>query len=165
MTTIIRAALVAAAFLLSATAAGAHDTKLGDLVLSGQWVRATAEGAPTSAGYLTIHNSGSDADRLISASTGISGRTEIHTMTMDGGVMRMRPLENGIEIPAGATIDLKPGGEHIMIMGLKARIEDGATVTIRLAFEKAGDIELTFPASMKPGGQGHGGHNMKKATQ
>ncbi len=165
MKTIIRTALAAAALLLTATVASTHDMKHGDLVLSGQWVRATAEGAPTSAGYLVIHNSGSDADRLVSASTAISGRTEIHTMTMDGGVMRMRPLANGIEIPAGATVALKPGGEHIMIMGLTSRIEDGGKVSIRLVFEKAGVIELAFPASMKPGGLGHGGHNMKKATQ
>jgi hypothetical protein len=167
MKTLIRTALAAATIILCAGTASAHDMKLGDLVLSGQWVRATAPSAPTSAGYLTIRNTGSSADRLVSASTDIAGRTEIHTMTMDGGVMRMRQLEDGVEIPAGGEVALKPGGDHIMLMGLKSRIGDGETVGISLVFEKAGTIDLTFPASMKPGGKGHEGHkmNMKKATQ
>jgi copper(I)-binding protein len=109
---------------------------------------------------------GSEDDRLVSASTDVAKKTEIHTMTMDGGVMRMRPLTDGVVIPAGAKVALKPGGEHIMIMGLKNGIESGSDVTITLVFEKAGAIDVTFPASMKmKKDEGHNhGHQMKKGS-
>jgi copper(I)-binding protein len=166
MKKILIAVAAAAATLALSITANAAGIKHGSLMLEGVWVRATATGAPTSAGYVTIHNTGSEDDRLVSASTDVAKKTEIHTMTMDGGVMRMRPLTDGVVIPAGAKVALKPGGEHIMIMGLKNGIESGSDVTITLVFEKAGAIDVTFPASMKmKKDEGHNhGHQMKKGS-
>ncbi|MEQ8708838.1 MAG: copper chaperone PCu(A)C [Rhodospirillales bacterium] len=159
MYALIKQAAVAATLLLFSSFAGsAHELKHGDLVLMHHWVRATPEKAPTSAGYLIIRNTGKTADRLASVESSIARKTEIHTMTMDGGVMRMRQLVDGLEIPAGGEVALKPGGEHIMFMGLNGQVEEGSDVTVRLNFEKAGPVDVTFPVQKKDNHMKHGTH-------
>ncbi len=111
----------ALATLLTAVAVSAHakDYKLGDLEIANPWSRATPATAPTAAGFLTITNKGAAPDRLIAVRASAANKAEIHEMKMDGAIMRMREAEKGLEIPPGATVELKPGGFHIMFMELK----------------------------------------------
>lgn len=134
--------LLLAASLLWTGAASAHDYKLGALEIGHPWARATPATAPAGGAYLSIHNTGSTPDRLISARSPASGLVQIHEMKMEGDVMRMRELEKGLEIPAGATVTLAPGAFHLMMMGLKEPLAQGSTVPLTLVFEKAGKIDV-----------------------
>ena len=138
--------------------ASAHDYRLGSLEISQPWTRATPATAQTGGGFLTITNKGTTPDRLIAARSPASNKVEVHEMKMDGNVMKMRELEKGLEIPAGATVTLKPGGYHIMFMGLKAPLAKDAKVPVTLVFEKAGsiDVELKVEAI----GAASSGHKM-----
>ncbi|HET6224409.1 MAG TPA: copper chaperone PCu(A)C, partial [Dongiaceae bacterium] len=93
-------------------------------------------------------NTGTTPDRLVAVKSPAADKAEIHEMKMDGNVMRMRELDKGLEIPPGATVELKPGGLHIMFMGLKAPFAKDQRVPITLVFEKAGsiDVDLTVAA-------------------
>ena len=143
-----RTILAAAVMLLAPTLAHAEmGTKHGDLMLSGPWTRATPSKAPTGAGFITIKNHGNSADRLVAVHTPISNKAEIHTMTMDNSIMKMRQLKDGIEIPAGGTATLKPGGDHLMFMQLNQQIKEGSAIKVTLVFEKAGEVTLDFPAA------------------
>ncbi len=144
----LRFAAISLTLALWAGAAFAHDYKLGTLEIGHPWTRATPPTAPAAGGYLTIVNKGTAPDRLIALRSAVSDKTEIHEMRMDGNVIRMRELEKGLEIPPGATVELKPGGFHLMFMGLKAPLKQATQVTVTLVFEKAGsiDVELTVEA-------------------
>jgi copper(I)-binding protein len=120
--------------------AAAHDFKVASLTLQHPWTRATA--GKVGAGFVTIVNPGKTADQLVSATSLAANRVEIHTMTMDGGIMRMRPLPDGIAIPAGTTASLKPGGNHIMLIGLKAPLVEGTMVPLTLNFMHAGAVKV-----------------------
>jgi copper(I)-binding protein len=139
---IIRRLALAASFALLAVPAGALDYKLGALEIGQPWTRATPPTAPSGGGFLTVTNTGTTPDRLIAVKSPAADKVEIHEMKMDGNVMRMRELEKGIEIAPGATIDLKPGGFHIMFMGLKAPFAKDTKVPATLVFEKAGSIDV-----------------------
>jgi copper(I)-binding protein len=152
-------ATLSVAVLLSAgmtPAALAHSVEVGPLSLTDLWTRATPPKAPTAGGYLTIENSGQDADRLIGAASPIAGRTEIHEMTTKDGTMTMRPVEAGVEIPAGGTVALAPGGFHIMFIDLKETLLEGGKVPVTLTFEKAGKID-TFLHVLALGAPGPAG--------
>ena len=159
----IAAALLATAFLSTAFLAGgiaparAHDYTLGDLRIGHPWTRATAPTAKVGAGYMTIANRGGAPDRLVSASAAVAGRVEIHEMRMDGGVMRMRELAGGINLPAGAEVALRPGGNHLMLMDLRAPLKEGASVPVVLVFERAGRVEVELKVE-PPGGPAGGAH-------
>lgn len=153
MKTVLKSALVAV--LLSGAAATA---RAGDISLDHPWSRATPAGAPVGAGYVTLKNSGAAADKLVSATADIARKVEVHEMAMDNGVMKMRPV-NGLEIPAGQSVELKPGGYHIMFMGLKQQLKAGDTVKGVLTFEKAGAVPVEFKVEAMGAGQpGHKGH-------
>jgi len=137
----IRIPCLIAATLL-ASAAWAQDYKLGSLEISQPWTRATAPTAKAGGGFVTITNKGTTPDRLIAARSPTSAKAEIHEMKMDGNVMRMRKLDKGLEIPPGATVELKPGGFHVMFMGLKAPLAKDQRVPITLVFEKAGSVDV-----------------------
>ena len=108
---------------------------------------------------MTITNKGTSPDRLIAARSQASLKVEIHEMKMDGQVMRMRELANGLEIPAGATVTLKPGSFHIMFMELKSPLTKDAKVPVTLVFEKAGSIDVDF--KVEAIGAAGGGHQMR----
>jgi copper(I)-binding protein len=131
-----------AAVCLLALPAGAQDYKIGSIEITKPWTRATPPSARTGGGFMTITNKGTVADRLVSARSNASDKVEIHEMQMDGNVMRMRELANGLEIPPGATVMLKPGSYHIMFMELKAPLAKDAKVPLTLVFEKAGSIDV-----------------------
>ena len=118
----------------------------GDLKLEQPWTRATPPNAPGGA-YLTITNTGAAADYLVSVSSPLAGKAEIHEMKMDDGVMSMRPLKDGLAIPPGETTLLKPGGFHIMLMKLERPIKKGEAVPITLRFERAGEVVIEFMAA------------------
>lgn len=122
----------------------AHSEQLGALSISDPWTRATPPRAQAAGGFLTIENSGGEPDRLIGAASPVAGRVEIHQMRMQDGTMIMRPVEGGIEIPAGGEVILAPGGFHIMFMDLKDTFTEGGRVAVTLRFEKAGDLETSL---------------------
>lgn len=138
------AASLLAIALFAAPASWAQSYKLGSLEIEQPWTRATAPTAPTAGGFFKIVNKGTAADRLVSARSAASAMVEIHEMKMDGNVMRMRELEKGLEIPAGGTVVLQPGGYHVMFMQLKEPFKEGAKVPVTLVFEKAGSIDVVF---------------------
>jgi periplasmic copper chaperone A len=135
--------LVAGVIALSSSA-HANDYKVGALEIDQPWSRAVPKGATVAAGYLTIKNTGTEPDRLVSGSTPVAGKFEFHEMSMDKGVMRMRPVTGGVEIKPGETVELKPQSMHIMMMGLKQPIEKGKSFKGSLVFEKAGAVEVDF---------------------
>jgi periplasmic copper chaperone A len=162
-------ALALAAIGLLSAPASAADVDVGSIHISQPWARATPKGAASAAAYMTITNNGSAPDRVTCVSSDASSSCEIHSMTMDGGVMKMRPVEGGLEIKPGQTVTLEPGGFHIMLLGLGHRLEQGNVLKTTLKFEHAGTVEVQSsiepigapaPGAAAGGGsmmQGHGG--------
>lgn len=139
------AGLIASGFSLVAFPAIAHDFHAGPLVVRHPWLRATPPGAKIAGGYLAIENTGSEPDRLLAAAAdGIAPKVELHRMSMDKGVMRMRPVEGGLEIPPGETVALEPGSWHLMMRGLIQPLKPGESFTGTLTFEKAGIVDIEF---------------------
>jgi periplasmic copper chaperone A len=138
----VRRTVLAVALAVLAAGAQAQDYKLGSIEISQPWSRATPPSAQTAGGFLAITNKGTTADRLIAVKSAVSDKAEVHEMKMDGNVMRMREVEKGLEIPPGATVELKPGGFHLMFMGLKAPLAKDQRVPITLVFEKAGSVDV-----------------------
>lgn len=118
--------------------------RAGDLSVATAWTRATPGGAKVAGGYVRITNTGASPDRLVGGSFPGAGRVEIHEMSTEGGVMRMRPVEGGLAIAPGATVELKPGGFHLMFMDLSAGLKEGEVVRATLVFERAGTVPLEF---------------------
>jgi len=152
--------------IVLAPAAHAVDVKAGDLVISQAWSRATPGGAKVGGGYLTIENKGSAPDRLIGGSAEIAAKVQVHEMSMNNGVMTMRPVEGGVTIEPGKTVKLAPGGYHLMIMDLKGPFKQGEKVPVTLEFEKAGKVQVTLDvgsiAAMGPQGSDNPPGEMKK---
>jgi copper(I)-binding protein len=149
MKSMFRALAVAGAMML-AFPAFAQPVKLDDLTITAPWVRPTPPGAPTAAGYLTVTNNGGEEDHLIGASSPASASMEVHEMTMDGNVMRMRPVAGGVPIPAGKTVTLAPGGYHMMLIAPNRQFKLGETVPVTLEFARAGKVEVMFPVRQAP---------------
>jgi periplasmic copper chaperone A len=165
--TIFKQALLAFVVALTGlSVARADDVKAGDLVISQAWSRATPGGAKIGAGYLTIENKGSAADRLVAISGEVAGKIEVHEMAMNNGVMTMRPLEQGLTVDPGKTVTLAPGGYHLMMTDLKQPMKLGDKVSLMLEFEKAGKVAVTLDVegvgAKGPGGESGGGTMMKK---
>jgi copper(I)-binding protein len=110
------------------------------IVVEQPWARAALQGG-TGGGFLTLRNNGAQPDRLLSASTPLARTTEIHETVRDGEVMRMRPVA-ALDVPAGASVSLRPGGAHVMMMGLTEALRPGATVPLTLTFERAGAVQV-----------------------
>lgn len=136
-----------AAFLLaSALGALAHDYKLGSIEIGHPWSRATPPAAKVAGGYLTVKNLGSQPDRIVSVSvpSDIAGKVELHEMAVKDGVMIMRAMPNGIEVPAGGEVKLAPGGYHVMFLDIKRGLKPGEDVNGTITFEKAGKVDVRF---------------------
>ena len=157
--------LALALMLATAGAAAAHDYKAGSIEIAHPWSRATPQGATVAAGYLAVTNRGSTPDRLVGGSFTGASSVELHEMSMDNGVMRMRALNGGLEIKPGATVELKPSGVHMMFLGLKQRLQQGERVKATLVFQNAGTVPVEFtvegmggpaaPAGQQPRGHSH----------
>jgi copper(I)-binding protein len=118
---------------------GSATFAVGDLVVEGPWARESV--TPTGAVYLTVRNDGDQDDRLIGVASEVAAKAELHGSTMEGGVMRMHPVE-AVVVPAHGEAALAPGGLHMMLMGLKGRLEEGESFALTLEFEHAGTIEV-----------------------
>ncbi len=143
------------------TPAVTDGTRIGNLTISGEWVRPTTN--EVSAAYLTVHNSG-EADALIKASTPLTSTVQLHEVITEGSSSKMQEKPGGFPVPADGMLELKPGSFHIMMMDLKAPIEIGQTVSLTLTFEKAGEVTIETPVKAAPdmGGMDHG--NMGATT-
>ncbi|HYC41355.1 MAG TPA: copper chaperone PCu(A)C [Noviherbaspirillum sp.] len=134
----------------------AQETKLKDLIIDSPYARATVTNQRSGGAYVTIENKGKNADKLVGASSPVAKSVEIHTMTMDGNVMKMREVGQ-IEIPASGRVEMKPGdGYHLMLMGLQQPLKAGDSFPMTLVFEKAGKTEVKVKVQDKKDA-GHGG--------
>jgi periplasmic copper chaperone A len=138
------AVLLALALATGTSIAIAEDYSIGTLQIGNPWTRATPKGSTVAGGYMKITNKGSAPDRLVGGSAAVAGRFEVHSMVMEQGVAKMRPVEGGLEIKPGETVELKPGSLHVMLMGLKQPLEKGQKVKGTLEFEKAGKVEIEY---------------------
>ena len=142
--------------VIAGSSARAEEVKAGDLVISQAWSRATPNGAKIGTGYFTIENKGTAADKLVGVSGEVSDKIEVHEMSMNNGVMKMRPVDGGLTIEPGKTVKLAPNGYHLMIMDLKGPLKQGGKVPVTLEFEKAGKVAITLDVQ-GIGAQGPGG--------
>ncbi len=149
-------ALALAAALPAADRAWAHEYETGGVSVVHPWARATPGGAKVGAVFMEIKAKEGADDALVSASTPAAGRVEIHTHTMDNGVMKMRRIEK-LPVAGGKSSVLKPGGDHIMLFDLKAPLKEGELLPLTLVFEKGGSV--TIDASIEPVGA-KGPHGM-----
>ena len=122
----------------------AHGYKVGALSIHHPWTRATAPGAKVAGGFFEVKNDGKEADKLIGGTFEGAERFEVHEMKVENGVMSMRQVEGGLTIPAGGSVALKPGGYHVMLMGLKSSLSEGERIKGTLKFEKAGSVDVEF---------------------
>lgn len=132
--------------------------KVGALVIEAPWARATPGGVQIGGGYVKITNGGAEPDRLIGGSLAVAGTMEVHEMAMADGVMKMRALPDGLEIGPGQTVELKPGGHHLMFMQLREGLKAGQTVKGTLVFKNAGTVEVEYsvaPIGAKTGEHSH----------
>lgn len=152
----IAARALAFAFILGAGAAA----QAGELHVDDPWARASLGQVPNSAAYMILHNEGAEADRLLRAEAEVAAAVELHTHVMEGDVARMRRVE-AVELPAGESVALAPGGLHVMLIGLEAPLEAGETFPLTLVFERAGALEVTVEVrAAGPERQGHSrGHS------
>jgi copper(I)-binding protein len=157
--------LLVAALLLWGGAARAETYTVGAIEIANPWARATPKGAPVGGAYMTITNKGAEADRLMSVSSPVAAQAGVHQMTMDKGVMTMRPVQGGLEIKPGETVVLKPDSFHLMLMGLKQPLAQGQRIKATLEFARAGKIDLEYvvesmgaqgPSGAAPAGMDHG---------
>lgn len=124
------------------TPLAADDSK--HIVIDKPWARASAGNAPNGAVYMTLRNTGERPDRVLGGSSPVAGQVQVHNTVRKNNVMRMRPVDN-LEVPAGGSTALAPGGLHIMLMGLKSPLKQGTTVRISLEFERAGKVAVDIP--------------------
>ncbi len=150
--------LAFSALMLSICAAHAHEATLGNITVSAPWALPAQKGNDVGAAYITIKNAGTLPDRLVSISSPVATHAEFHDMTTEGTVMKMRPLKNGIVIPAGTTVQLKSGGMHIMFIGLKDALVEGKDFPTTLTFEKAGQLNFNFHVKTNGGASSHASH-------
>jgi periplasmic copper chaperone A len=155
----IAATIATVAIAAASNFSQAHDYKLGSLEIAHPWTRATAPAAKVAAGYLKITNMGAAPDRLVSATFTASNSTEVHEMKHEGGVMLMRELKQGLVIKPGETVELKPGGLHLMFIDLKAGLKEKDRISGELVFEKAGRITVEFSVEAMGARSGHHGHH------
>jgi len=134
-------ALSPSAAILFPTRASAHEITAGALTISHSWSRATAASAKTGALYLTVANTGAEADHLLGVSTDVAERCELHLSATSGDVMTMQMVDK-VEVPAGGSAGFAPMGAHVMLMGLKAPLKKGTSFPAILHFEKAGDVTV-----------------------
>lgn len=156
----LRSIFLFAAILSAGAAASAHEITAGDIRIKHPVARATVPGQPAGAAYLSIENRGKSADKLLSVESTAAKSVQIHTMSMEGNVMKMREV-GALSLPPGATVSMKPGdGYHIMLMGLKQALKPGDQVPLTLTFEKAGKVEVPVRVEDKgeaQSGMSHGG--------
>jgi periplasmic copper chaperone A len=151
--------IIATALSIWACEALAADYNVGTIAISNPWTRATPKGATVAGAYMSISNKGSAPDRLVGGSAAVAGQFEVHSMVMEQGVAKMRPVEGGLEIKPGETVEFKPGSLHVMLTGLKQPLQKGQKVKGTLEFERAGKVDIEYAVealgATAPAGGGH----------
>ena len=145
---------IAVTSLLALTMIASVSAQTSSIEVNHVWARATPAGAKTAAVYMTLTNKGSAPDRLMSVSTSVADKADVHTTINDNGVTRMRPA-GALTVTPGTPTELKPGGYHIMLMDLKGPLVAGQSFALSLTFEKAGTINATATVE-KAGSMGPG---------
>ena len=140
--------LFAALLLASCSKGGPPDVRISDA-----WARETISGQTSTAAYVTLKNEGASDDRLVSVSAEAPAMAMIHSSESSDAVARMRPMDSGLAVPAGATIELEPGGTHVMVTGLRAPLNVGDTLKLTLRFEKSGErpVDILVTPAFGPG--------------
>lgn len=133
--------LLLTAAMLAALPGVAAAGSVGDISVEHAWSRATPPGASAGAVFMTLGVTGKTADRLVKVDSPAARAAELHTMSVDGGVMKMRPVA-AIEVKPGSKTELKPGGLHVMLIGLVKPLVEGEAVSLTLTFEKAGRVDV-----------------------
>ena len=150
MTRFLRLTAAVAILLAASAAASAHQYQAGAITIQHPHARATVPGQPTGGAFMVLVNKGG-ADRLLGISADVARSTELHEMKMENDVMRMRQVD-AIALQSGQTVELKPGGYHLMFVGLKAPLKAGESFPMKLKFEKAGevtvDVKVEVPGAM-----------------
>ncbi len=153
--------VVASAFMAS-IAFASNEAKVGSLKIENPQARSTVPAQKMSGGFMKIENDSAAADKLISASSPVSRSMELHTMSMDNNVMKMREVKS-IDLPAKSKVELKPGGLHLMFIDLNKQLKAGDIIPVKLKFEKAGELEVKFQVmGNKPPAHGEPGHDHSK---
>lgn len=146
--------------VMVSTVAPAHEFSAGDIKIDHPWARVTPALATVASAYLTIRNSGSEPDKLVGGTTSIAERIEIHQMSIDGGIARMRPLPEGVEIGPGTTVKLAPGDIHLMLIKPVRQLIEGERFKATLQFARAGSVVVEFVIQQNASNatsNGHGG--------
>jgi copper(I)-binding protein len=138
--------------IIAAVLSLAASLAVAQVKIEGAWARPTVKGQQGGGGFLAITSP--VADRLVGGTTPVSARFELHTMSMQGDVMQMREIES-IELPAGQKVELKPGGLHVMFIGIKQPLTVGSKVPVTLKFEKAGEVKVEFTVASRPAAAEH----------
>ncbi|MBJ6371007.1 copper chaperone PCu(A)C [Sedimentitalea arenosa] len=157
-----RTTLMAAMAALTFTTPVLAEDATGTIMVEDAYARSSMMASETGAAFMVLMNKGAEDDRLVSASSDIAERVELHTHIQDAdGVMKMREVEDGFVVPAGGMHALQRGGDHVMFLGLTRPLNDGDVVNVTLSFEKAGDVVIEVPVDLtrKPR------HGMKKHGQ
>lgn len=147
MNNALKRGMAAALFTIAGmSVALAHGFTLGELKIGHPWAKPTITGAKVGGGFMKITNEGKTDDRLVSVTVvpEIAGTVQLHEMKMENDVMKMREVEGGIAVPAGQTVELKPGGLHVMFMEIPKPLVDGDKFKATLKFEKAGTVDVEF---------------------
>lgn len=163
----LKAAAFLAVALLGPTVAAAAEARVGDVRISQAWARTTPPGAVTGAAYLTVTNAGRAPEQLLGAASPAAEKVEIHRMSIRDGVMRMQAAKAGVDIPAGQRLELRPGGYHLMLSGLRKPLRPGDRVVVTLRFARAGSVpvELIVRALQGAGSKPqHGAHRWAHAN-
>ncbi len=132
---------------LSVIKVHAEDYKVGSIQITQPWARATPKGASAGAAYMTVTNSGTTAQHLNCVSSDAAAECQIHEMSMDGGVMKMRPLQGGLEVKPGETVTLKPGSFHLMLVGLKQPLQAGTSIEATFKVDSGTTVQVAFPVA------------------
>lgn len=148
------AIVMTASSLLVATTAYAGDGPM----IKGAWARPSIGSTGNSAAYMKVMNHGDAADRLVDAKSDVARKTELHTHIMEGNVAKMRRVEGGVEVPAKGDVEFKPGGLHVMLIGLKSKLAEGDSFPLTLVFEKKGEVVVDVKVQ-KGAGKSNGGHD------
>jgi periplasmic copper chaperone A len=154
---VVLAAAFAAALVVTPVAAGAQvavgpDFARGDIKVKNAWIALPPKGLTSAVAYMDLINGGAKTDRLLGAACTCSARAELHEMSVAGGIMRMRPAQGGLEIRPAGEARLAPGGEHLMLMGLKQPLHAGEPVPLTLQFEHAGKVTVEALVKVPPAG-------------
>lgn len=143
--TLLKALLISIVGFGLASIAQAQSAKVGSVQIENAYTRSTVPGQMAAGGFMKIENKGA-VDQLISASSPVAGEVQLHEMSMEGNVMKMRQVKE-VVVPAGGAVELKPGGMHLMFINIKAPLTAGETVPVKLKFAKAGEVEVKMPVN------------------